>query len=145
MAKELILQQIAEAWQQLNIDFKSGETADLTISQEFLGASWSIGKRKIQYEACLLADEAEQTVFLYELTKEISEGFSFGFRSNGYIQIGRTLYRKVKAVQYGPEGQVYTIKLDLGAIPKAARQAAKDNGWKFKVVLNKKHASYDRD
>jgi hypothetical protein len=48
----------------------------------------------------------------------------------------------VKSTQYGAEGKVYEYELDLGAIPKAVKNIAKEGGWKFKTVLSKAKASY---
>lgn len=51
-----------------------------------------------------------------------------------------TMFRKVKSMQYGPEGKVYEYNFDLGAIPKTVKEIAKANGWKFKTVVLKKKA-----
>ena len=142
MEKQALLQLIYDTWQQMHLEVVSGNGADLTLSADLLGASWSTGKKNIHYEVSLLVDEARRTVFFYEESLETSQGFSFGFRSSRTWQVGRTVFRKVKAVQYGPEGHVYAYEFDLGAIPKSARQIARQNGWAYKTVLNRSHASY---
>ena len=48
----------------------------------------------------------------------------------------------MKSVQYGLDGKAYEYTLDLGAIPKAVKETAKQHGWKFKTVLNKNKAVY---
>jgi hypothetical protein len=79
---------------------------------------------------------------MWQKTGEISSGFSFGFSGGSYYQSGSTLFRKVKAVQYAPDGKVYEYNLNLGAIAEAAKSTAKRYGWKFKTVINRDKASY---
>jgi hypothetical protein len=50
--------------------------------------------------------------------------------------------RKVKSVQYGPDGKAYEYTLDLGAVSKLVKDIAKRHGWKFKTVLSRSKASY---
>ena len=109
---------------------------------EFLDAKWSTGSKKINYEASIFADEQERIVYMFEKTTEIGQGLSFGLSGGSSFQSGSTLYRKVKSIQYGPDGKAYEYSLDLGAISKAVKEAAKRGGWKFKTVLNRKKASY---
>ena len=142
MSKQLLLSRITSELDRLNVPYQTGGSADITVSKEFLDAGWSTGNKKITYEASVFADEASNTVYMWELTKEIGRGFSFGESSESYSQTGTTLFRKVKSIQYGPEGKAYEYILDLGAIPKAVKSAAKELGWGFKTVIHKNKASY---
>ena len=113
---------------------------DLAIDMELLDASFSTGKHKLHYEAAILLDEREKTVRMYEKTTETSAGVSFGMSGERSFQSGKTLMRKVKALQYGPEGKVFEFQFDLGAINKTVRAAAEQNGWRFKTVILRKNA-----
>lgn len=113
---------------------------DLVIDMELLDASFSTGKHKLRYEAAILLDERDKTVRMYEKTTESSAGVSFGMSGESSFQSGKTLMRKVKALQYGPEGKVFEFQFDLGAIPKTVRAAAEQNGWRFKTVILRKNA-----
>lgn len=141
MKKELLLE-IENQISALGISVTTGEKTDLTIDAELLDASFSTGKKKIKYEAMILLDEAEKAVRMYEKTTEISAGVSFGMSGETSFQSGSTLMRKVKSVQYGPEGKVFEYNFDLGAISKAVKSAAKEHGWSFKTVILKKNAMY---
>ena len=141
MKKELLLE-IENQISALGISVTTGEKTDLTIDAELLDASFSTGKKKIKYEAMILLDEAEKAVRMYEKTTELSAGVSFGMSGETSFQSGSTLMRKVKSVQYGPEGKVFEYNFDLGAISKAVKSAAKEHGWSFKTVILKKNAMY---
>jgi len=119
-----------------------GNGADITIHTELLDASWSTGSKKISYEASVFLDEPKQTVLMYEKATELGHGISFGETEESSFQSGKTLFRKVKSVQYGADGKVYEYTLDLGAIPKAVKETAEQYGWKFKTVLSRKKASF---
>lgn len=140
--KQQLVSEITGTLSALGIPVRRGNGADLTIAHDFLDAAWSTGSKKISYEASLFADEAENVVYLYEKTTEVGQGVSFGFKASSSYQTGTTLHRKVKSVQYGPDGKEYEYSLDLGAIPKAVKDAAKRYGWKFKTALNKSKAMY---
>jgi len=116
------------------------DKTDLSVDEELLDASFSTGKKKLHYEAMILLDEADKTVKMYEKTTETSAGVSFGMSGESSFQSGSTLFRKVKSVQYGPEGKVFEYNFDLGAIPKSVKTAAQAAGWKFKTVILKKNA-----
>ena len=136
MKKELLLE-IENQISALGISVTTGEKTDLTIEAELLDASFSTGKKKLKYEAMILLDEAEKAVRMYEKTTEISAGVSFGASGETSFQSGSTLMRKVKSVQYGPEGKVFEYNFDLGAIPKAVKSAAKEHDWSCKTVILK--------
>jgi hypothetical protein len=140
--KEQILSQITSELAAIGLQARPDEKTDLVIETELLDAKFSTGKKKMSYECAIFADETERTVKMFEKTTEINVGVSFGMSGGMSTQSGKTLFRKVKSVQYGPEGKVYEYSFDLGAIPKTVKQIAKQNGWKFKTVIFKKKAMY---
>jgi len=143
--KQQILSEIKEKLAALSIPVQYGAGTDISVNAEFLDAKWSTGNKRVRYEALILANERDCVVYMYEKTTETGSGFSFGMSGGSSFQSGSTLFRKVKSVQYGPDGKAYEFIFDLGAIPKAAKQAAKRGGWKFKTVLNKSKATYTTD
>lgn len=140
--KQQMLAQIESQLAAIGVQVKPDPHTDLAIDVELLDASFSTGKKKIHYESLILADESEETIKMFEKTTEISIGVSFGMSGSSTMQSGRTLFRKVKSVQYGPEGKVFEYEFDIGAIPKTVKEIAKANGWKFKTVILKKKAMH---
>lgn len=140
--KQDLLHEIETQISALGINTTKDGNTDLSIDVELLDASFSTGKKKIKYEAMILLDEPDKAVRMYEKTTEISSGVSFGMSGETSFQSGSTLMRKVKCVQYGPEGKVFEYNFDIGAISKAVKTAAKDHGWSFKTVILKKNAMY---
>lgn len=140
--KQQIIAEIIEKLSLLGLSVKSGDGADISIITEFLDAGWSTGNKKITYEASIFANEQDSVIYMYEKTTEVGHGLSFGSSSGSSFQSGKTLFRKVKSVQYGLDGKAYEYTLDLGSIPKAVKETAKLHGWKLKTVLNKNKAMY---
>lgn len=145
MEKEDLMEQVIQKFTQLGIAYQTGNGTDITISQVFLDAKWGLGKKKISYEASIYADESSRTFIMWEMTKETRSGFSFGFSSESSFQSGKTLFRKVKSIQYGLDGKAYEYDLDLGAIPTAVKETAVNSGWKFKTVLKREQAIWPPD
>ncbi len=140
--KQQMLGEIGGKLSALNLPIRYGNGTDISISTEFVDAVWSTGSKKISYESSVFLDEQQKTVFMYEKTKEISHGLSFGSDSGSSFQSGTTLFRKVKSIQYSLDGKAYEYSLDLGAIPKAIKETAKQYGWAFKTVIKKDKAMY---
>jgi hypothetical protein len=140
MEKKALLEQLMRKFSDLGIAFQRQNGTDLSIFQEFLDSRWGGGKKKISYEASIYGDRFSRTLFMWEKTKETGSGFSFGFSSESHFQTGSTVFRRVKSLQYGPDGKAYEYDLDLGAIPRAAKETALANGWSFKTVLKKEKA-----
>ena len=140
--KQQIITEIKEKLEELGVPMQFGNETDISISTELLDAKWSTGGKKIRYEAYILVNDREHVVNMYEKTMEAGGGFSFGMSTEASFQSGSTLYRKVKSIQYGLDGKAFEYTFDLGAIPKAVKDAAKRSGWKFKTVLNKNKALY---
>lgn len=125
MSRQAIIQQIAQQLTQTGVPFTLGQGTDITVATEFVDASWGTGRKKISYEAAILVDGPGQTVLMWEKTVETGGGLSGGFSGGSTFQSGTTLMRKVKSIQYGPDGKVYEYDLNLGAIPKIAKETAK--------------------
>lgn len=142
MGKSELIRIITEQYGALGIQYKQGGTADITVDQEVLDAKFATGKAKIQYQNSILISESDQTVYFWEQTKEIKSGFSFGFSGESYSQTGATLFRKVKSVQFGPDGKAYEVEFDIGQLSKIVKTSAIECGFKLKTVLNKKKASF---
>lgn len=137
-----MISKISAEYKALNINYQLGGAADITVDQEVLNAKFSTGKEKIHYESSILISEKDKTVYMWEQTKEIKSGFSFGFSGESSFQSGTTLFRKVKAVAYGPEGKVYEVEFDIGQLSKIVKTTAAECGYKMKTVLSKKKASF---
>ena len=140
--RQYILHEISGRLRALGVPHQYGQGTDIAINAQFLEAKWSTGRKQIHYEALILANESEQVVTMYEKTLEMGSGHAFGMSSDSSFQTGKTLYRKVKSVQYGPDGKAYEYDLDLGAIPQLVKEAAKRAGWKFKTVIKREKALY---
>ena len=140
--KQDLLMEIEAQLSAIGIKTERSDKTDLCVDAELLDANFSTGKKKIRYEAMILLDEGENTVKLYEKTTETGAGVSFGMGGESSFQSGSTLYRKVKSLQYGPDGKAYEYNFDLGAIPKSVKSAALAAGWKFKTVIIKKNAMH---
>lgn len=111
---------------------------DLKIETTFIDAKWGSGEKKIGYTGLIGLSEEDHTIYMYEKTIETGSGISFGEKSGTTFQSGKTLYRKVKSVQYDLAGKAYEYELDLGLIPKTVKMYSEQIGWKFKTVLSLK-------
>jgi len=140
--KQDIIAVIKKSFTENGVPFQEKNKTDISIETRLLDASWSSGNKKINYEAFILLDEDQKTIYMFEKTLEVSQGFSFGSSSTSFSQTGTTLFRKIKSTQYGVDGKAYEYVFDLGAIPKAVKNAAAQYNWKFKTVLSSKKAMY---
>lgn len=142
MSKHQLIANITSNLKENGIPYTLNDGTDIKIFHDFLDASWGTGKKSVHYEANAFFDEINRTIFLWEMTKETGSGFSAGITGESSFQSGKTLFRKVKSIQYGPDGKAFEITLDLGLISKLFKETAKSNGWKFKTVLKKEKALY---
>jgi hypothetical protein len=142
MNKQEIIFSISARLNSMGIPNQAGYGADISVQAEFLDASWGTGKKKIEYSASCFLNDQEQIMYFWELTKETGSGISFNGESEMSFQSGTTLFRKVKSVGYGPDGKVFEYSLDIGSITKMFKETAKQNGWKFKVVLKREKAVF---
>ncbi len=142
MSKKELINIITQKFAKQQIPYSEAGASDIFIDNELLKAQWSTGKKSITYKAYILADEKEKTVFMWEMSKEASSGFSFGSNSESSFQSSGTLARKIKGTGYGLDGKAYEYNIDLGEISKIVKDTAKQSGWKFKTVLKKEKAMY---
>lgn len=142
MSKEQMKAAIAEQLLLIGITPIMDENSDIAVDAELLDAKWTTGQKKIVYHNSAYFDEESQTLNYWESSLETGAGLSFGASSETSIQSGTTLMRKVKSIQYGPDGKAYEYSFDLGQIPRIFKEAAKENNWKFKTVLKKEKAMF---
>ncbi len=121
-----------------------GQNADIEIASVPADANWMIGKKKVTYSACLLADAASRTVVFWEMLKESGFGLSslFSFKVETYRSDGKTISGNVKEVGYGPGGKVLDYKWDYSQVRSLVENEAQKAGWSFKTVLSKGKAMY---
>jgi len=143
--KESVLQAIAAALSphpQLSLTW--GQKADLEISNELANANWTVGNKKVEYSACLLADLGMRTIIFWEIIKEKGMGMAalFSFKTETYRTNGSTRSGSVKEVGYGFDGKVIDYNWDYALVRQTIEAAAQSQGWQFKTVLMKGKASY---
>lgn len=117
-----------------------GQGPDITVRTEFLDASWGSGARKISYEALIRLDSATKTILLFEKTTDLIGGLALGNGSSSWGQLGTTLFRRVKSVQYGLDGKAFEQVLNLGEIPRSIRSVAHAHGWRVRSVWRRSQA-----
>ena len=107
-------------------------------------ANWGLGKKKIEYKACLLAKSVEHTVVFWEMIKEIGSGMGVfgGFKVEKYGSDGRTISGKVKEKGFGMDGKVIDYEWDYAQTRRAIEAVVKANGWSFTTVLRKGKAMH---
>lgn len=142
MSRQAIIRQITEKLHPVGIPCQLGQGSDIVITAEFTDAAWNSSTNKIAYEAAVLVDERSSTVFIWEKTVDVGSRLTGGFSGESSFQSGTTFFRKVKHVQYGPDGKVYELALDLGLIAKTVKEAAKAYDWSFRTVLSREKAIY---
>jgi hypothetical protein len=142
MNKDTMKTAIAEQLIQIGMTPIMDGKADITVDAELMDAKWATGQKKIDYHCAAFFDEESQTLNYWESSLETGAGLPFGASSETSIQSGTTLMRKVTSIQYGPDGKAYEYNFDLGQIPRIFKQAAKENNWKFKMVLKKEKAMF---
>ena len=145
MSRQAIIRQITERLYPVGILCQLGQGSDIIITAEFTDAAWNSSTNKIAYEAAVLVDERNSTVFMWEKTVDIGSRFTGGFSGESSFQSGTTFFRKVKHVQYGPDGKAYELALDLGLIAKTVKEAAKAYDWSFRTVLSREKAIYSAE
>lgn len=142
MKKEVIISEVLAKLDDLGVSYNIGKGTDVSINCEFTNANCGAGNKNIKYFASVYFNEAIKTVFMWELTKEKKNGFAFQEAEETFYQSGMTQFYRVNTTQYDIEGKLYEYTLDLGAIPKAFKDTAKNHGWSFKMVLKREKALY---
>ena len=143
--KQEILQSIATALSPYpGIVLTWGQKADLEISSVLADANWNVGKKKVEYSACLLVDAATQSVTFWEMIKEESQGLGalFSFKKETYRSDGKVLSGTVKETGHGFGDQVIDYDWNYAQIRALLENVVRNRGWQFKTVWMKSKASY---
>lgn len=145
MNKEDILEAITEALMQYSqLSIIRGANTDIEISNTLTDASWIVGKKKVEYSACILADGATRSIVFWEMIKESGWGLGtiFSFKKETFRSDGKTISGTVKECGYGFNGKVIDYKWDYSQVRNLVEGIVKDKGWQFKTVLLKSKATY---
>jgi hypothetical protein len=120
-----------------------GPGTDVTITDRVADASWTTGKKKVEYSAALKAVEPERTIYFWEMLKEKGAGLSFGtMEAESYSTFGTKRSGTTKEVVIGPGGKAVDYSWDYGKTRAIVEAAAAQHGWRVKVVLNKAKAMW---
>ena len=143
--REEVLQAVAAAlfpYPQLVLTW--GQKTDLEIANELADANWTVGKKKVEYSARMLADTAAKTVIFWEMIKEEGRGLGalFSFKTETYRSDGKTRSGTVSETAYGLTGKAIDYHWDYAQVRGLVENAVRSRGWQFKSVLLKGKASY---
>ena len=118
-----------------------GTNTDLVIGSEVAGANWITGKKKVTYSAIMKAEDADRTVYWWEMLQESGGGLSFGtMGSESTSTFGAKRYGTTREVVIGPGGVAMDYSWDYAATRQLAEEIAARHGFAFKVVMRKKSA-----
>jgi len=143
--KEEVLHEIASALSlKLQLAVVHGQKSDLEISSVLTDGNWKVGKKKVEYSACLLADSGSRTIIFWERINEISNGLGvlFSFKAETYKSDGKTISGNVKETGCGFGDKVIDYEWDYSQVRHMVEGVAKTKGWEFKTVLLKGKAMY---
>ncbi|NTW91337.1 MAG: hypothetical protein HGA35_05355, partial [Erysipelotrichaceae bacterium] len=99
----------------------------------------------VHFKNKILINEETQTLNYWEKVSDSKIGFFSDNDTNTTTQIGTTLYRKVVNRYTDSNGRQVVENIDIGEIGKRIKQCAKVAGWKTKIVLSEKKASFPED
>lgn len=121
-----------------------GQKTDIEISSTLADANWQVGRKKVTYSACVLADVGTRTIVFWEMIKETGSGLGsfFSFKKETYSSDGRTRSGTVKETAYGPDGKIIDYEWDYSQVRNMVQDVARAHGWQFKTVLLKGKATY---
>ncbi|WP_134212644.1 hypothetical protein [Pelotomaculum propionicicum] len=144
-SKESLLQAVEQelaAFPQLVVE-RSSKT-DLEIKSVLADAHWGVGKKKVEYSACLLAKETERKVVFWEMIKETGAGMGVfgGFKVEKYKSDGSTRSGTVREAGYGPGGKIIDYNWDYAQTRSIVEGVVRAGGWKFTTSLLKGKATY---
>lgn len=143
--KENLLKSVEEAISKNpQLSASRSSSTDLEIKSVLADANWGVGKKKVEYSACLLAKEQERIVIYWEMIKEQGAGMdgTVGF-TFGTFKSGKTLFGTKKEVQFSPLGKkVVDYTWDYAKTRKMIEETVKARGWQFKTTLMKNKAMY---
>ena len=120
------------------------QKTDIEISNTLADANWQVGRKKVAYSACILADTETRTIVFWEMIKETSSGLGsfFHFKKETYSSDGKTRSGTVKETSYGPGGKLIDYEWDYSQIRNLVQEVSRSHGWQFKTVLWKGKATY---
>lgn len=123
---------------------RRGQKTDLEISSVLADANWHVGKKKVEYSACLLADSSSRTIVYWEMIKEVGSGIGalFSFKTETYRSDGKTISGTARETGYGFGDKVIDYEWDYSQVRHMVEAIARANGWQFKTVLLKGKAMY---
>lgn len=119
--------------------YRSDRT-DLEIKNVLVDYDVKVGKKKVEYSACLLAREEERKVVFWEMLKEQSSGIRglfAGIKVETYKSDGRTISGKVREVGWNPAGKAVDYEWDYAQTRHLVESVVKSHGWKFTTILRK--------
>lgn len=144
-ARDRLLQAIErELAQYPQLAVSRGCGTDLEIKSVLADAHWGLGKKKVEYSACLLLKPADHTAVFWEMTKEVGSGMDIfgGFKVEAYKTGGKTISGSVKEKGYGPAGKVIDYQWDYSRTREMVESVVKNSGWRFTTTLRKGKAMY---
>jgi RNA polymerase subunit RPABC4/transcription elongation factor Spt4 len=124
----------------LGIFMMIDQGSDLSLDIKFKDTT---NKNKfVHYKNKVLLDENRQEVYYWEKVQDESSGLFSDNDIDTTTQVGSVLFRKVYHTYTDSSGREIETKLDIGTINKTIKECAKEFGWKFKVVLSQRKASF---
>jgi hypothetical protein len=120
-----------------------GTDTDLVVNNEIVNANWGAGNKKVEYSAIMKAVEPELTLYFWEMVKESGAGLNFGgFEAETFSTSGKSRSGVQKMMIVGADGVPVEWEWDYAATRSVVEDVARRNGWKTKVVLQKKSAQW---
>jgi hypothetical protein len=138
----MIKNTLKETFDRIGIVYEENKNADFEIELVLADDKWKAGKKKKTFSASILIDESAKKLLYWEMIKETKAGLSISFSKESAVQKGNVVARKQGNAEYALEGKVSETQVDFGKITKSVKEVAKQEGYKFKLVLSKKKASY---
>lgn len=139
----MLADMLATFGQYPNYQAQYGTDTDLAISNEIANANWGVGKKKVEFSAIMKAVEAERTIYYWEMLKESGSGLSFGgFDSEVTTTSGMKRWGTKSETVIGPGGVEVDYNWDYAATRRIVEDVAARHGWKVKVVLQKRSATW---
>lgn len=140
MEKQELRNAIQSELAMLGIFMMIDQGSDLSLDIKFKDTTNK--KKVIHYQNRVLLDEFNQELFYWEKVQDESSGLFSDNDIDSTTQVGSVIFRKVFHYYTDSSGNEVETKLDIGIINKTIKQCAKAFGWKVKVVLSQRKASF---
>ncbi len=129
--KEHITERICQKLDELELPYTMTDGTRIEVSAEFYDVGYGMQPKKVLYELSAYLDEPRRAVSLSVRTMD------FNLLPDGTLEAAPSvsIFRKVKRVSVGPDGQNMVTTVDLGAAPNAIKNLSFENGWKFRTTL----------